>query len=120
MAQITGRCWLYVNGALLRSKAGASLSGVGSTERTPVVGAQVWGYSEKTVAPTVEATLAHTADLSLVALGQLVDATVTFECDTGVSYLLRHAWCENAPDLADGEGDVKVKFCGMSIEEMAS
>lgn len=118
MAQVTGRCWIYIDGALMRSLEGAKLTGVGSTERTAVVGPQVWGFTEKTVAPTVEATFAHTADLSLATLGALTDVTLTFECDTGKSYVLRHAWLENAPDLTADKGDVTAKFCGMSIEEV--
>jgi hypothetical protein len=120
MAQVTGRCWLYVDGLLVRSKEGAKLTGVGLTERTAIVGPQVWGYAEKTVPPTVEATLAHTADLSLAALGQIVDATITFETDTGRTFVLRHAWAQSAPDLTAGEGDVSMTFAGMSIEELAA
>jgi hypothetical protein len=119
MAQITGRCVLSVNGAMLRSKTGANLSGVGGVQRKAVMGHQVWGYAEETTAPKIEATLAHTADLSLVALSQVVDATVTFEADTGATWILRHAWCETAPGVSDGEGDVKVTFTGLTCEEMA-
>lgn len=118
MSQVTGRCWLYVDGALVRSKTGATLSGVGLTERSPVVGPQVWGYSEKTVPPEVKATLAHTADLSLLALAAIVDATVTFECDTGVTYVLRHAWVASAPSLKEDGGDVDLTINAMSVEEM--
>jgi hypothetical protein len=119
MPQITGRCWLSVNGALLRSKTGAKLTGAGGIERTPVVGAQVWGYSEKAVAPTIEATLAHTADLSLQTLNAIEDATITFETDTGRTFLLNHAWCQTAPGLTDGEGDVPVTFGAYAIEEVS-
>lgn len=117
MSQVTGRCFLYVDGALLRSKSGAKLTGIGAVERTAVIGNQVWGYAEKAIAPTVEATLADTADLSLVAISQITDATITFETDTGKTYIVRHAWCETAPDLTEGEGDVSVKFAGVSVEE---
>lgn len=120
MSQVTGRCWLYVDGALLRSKAGAKLAGVGGLERTAVMGNQVYGYAEKVVAPTVEATLADTADLSLVALAQVTDATITFETDTGKTYIVRHAWCQSPPDLTEGEGDVAVVFAGMSVEEQTA
>ncbi len=118
MAQITGRVVVSVNGAMLRSKSGAKLSGVGGVNRKAVKGHQMWGYAEETAEPKIEATLAHTKDLSLVALNRLVDCTVTFEADTKATYVLRHAWCEAAPDLAEGEGDVKVVFTGMSVEEM--
>ena len=118
MAQITGRCWLSVNGALLRSKEGAKLTGFGGVERTPVVGAQVWGYSEKAVAPKIEATISHTADLRLGSLSNIEDATITFETDTGRTFIMRHAWCESAPSLTDNGGDVPLVFGAVSVEEM--
>jgi hypothetical protein len=117
MAQVTGRCWLRINGALVRSKEGATLTGVGNRERTPVVGAQVWGYSEKTVAPTLEVTLAHTADLRISTLTALDDETITFETDTGRTFTLRHAWCQAAPAMSDNGGDVKLTFGCMGVEE---
>ncbi len=104
MAQITGRVRVSVNGALVRSKSGAKFSGIGGVNRKAVKGHQMWGFAEETAEPKIEATLAHTKDLSLTALNQIVDATVTFECDTGATYILRHAWCEAAPDLAEGRG----------------
>lgn len=116
--QITGRCWVSVNGALLRSKTGAKLTGVGGIERKAVTGPQVWGHVENAIAPTIEATLVHTPDLSLRTLNSIVDGTVTFETDTGVTFVLRHAWCQTAPGVVEGEGDISVVFGGMSIEEM--
>lgn len=118
MAHISGRFWVSVNGAMLRTKTGIKVTGIGGLERKAQVGPQVWGFSENAVAPTVEGTLADTADLSLVALNAIRDATVTVELDTGKVYVLAHAWCENATDLQDGEGSVSIKFCGMSCEEM--
>lgn len=120
MAQITGRCDVFVNGVLLRSKTGAKLTGVGGVERSAVMGSRVWGFAEKTVAPKVEATLAHTADLSLIALSQITDGTVTFVADTGATWVLRHAWCEVAPGVSEGEGDVAVTFTGETCEELGA
>lgn len=117
MSQITGRCWLYIDGALVRSKAGAKLQ-IGGIERKTVKGAQVWGYAEGVTEPQVEATLADTADLSLTAINAITDATVTFETDTGKQYVLRHAWVANSQTLSEGEGDVAVTINAMSCEEM--
>jgi hypothetical protein len=38
--------------------------------------------------------------------------------DNGRTFVLRHAWCQTAPGLSDGEGDVPVTFGGMSVEEI--
>lgn len=116
--QVTGICYIRINGSLLRSKEGAKLNNVGGKEREEVVGHSVYGYTEKVVAPSIEATLADTKDLSLKALHDTTDATLTFETDTGKTYVLSHAWCTSAIALTAGQGDVEVKFTGMNIEEM--
>lgn len=119
MAMITGRCWLSVNGALLNSKPGAKLMGVGQIKRTGVAGsAQVVGYYEGVEIPQIEATLSHTADLSLPALAAIRDATVTFETDTGRMYVLQHAWVSGSVGVASDGGDVSVTFQGHRIDEM--
>lgn len=117
MAQVTGRVYIKVNGKLLRSKDGAKLSNIGAVERTPVIGHEVYGYVEKTVAPSIECTLADTADLKLKEIHAIVNATCTFETDTGKIYILREAWTESALSLTGGEGEVECKFTGVACEE---
>lgn len=117
MAQVTGRVYIKVNGKLLRSKDGAKLNNIGAIERTPVIGNEVYGYSEKVVAPSIDCTLADTADLKLKEIHAIVNATCTFETDTGKTYIVREAWCESALSLTAGEGDVECKFTGVACEE---
>lgn len=114
--KVTGICYIRIDGNLLRSKEGAKLNNIGGKTREAVTGHSVYGYTEKVEAPSIEATLADTKDLSLKDLHDTVDATITFETDTGKIYILSHAWCENAIELAAG-GDVAVTFTGMNIEE---
>ena len=118
MAQVTGICYVRINGKLLRSKEGAKLDNIGGKTREAVVGHSVYGFTETVVAPSVEATLADTKDLKLKDIANTTDATITFETDTGKQYVLSHAWCENALSLSQG-GDVEVKFTAMNCEEMA-
>jgi hypothetical protein len=119
MAQVTGRIYIKVNGRLLRTKEGAKLNNFGGIERTPVVGNVVHGYTEKVVAPSVECTLADTADLKLRDIHNTTNTEVTLETDTGKTYILLEAWCESAISLTGGEGDVECKFTGVAWEEKA-
>lgn len=117
MAQVTGIVKVFVNGTLQRSKEGAKLI-TGGKERTPQVGHSVYGYSEKVVPSTVEFTLAHTADISLTDLNDIVDATVKFETDTGKSFLINNAFTSKPTELTGGEGDVAVEMMGdEAVEE---
>lgn len=117
MAQVTGIVKITVNGTLQRSKEGAKLM-TGGFERTPQVGYAVYGFAKKVVAATVEFTLAHTADSDILALNEMEDATVIFECDTGVRFRVDNAFVTKPVELTGGEGDVAVEMAGdAAVEE---
>jgi hypothetical protein len=118
MAQITGRIAIIVRGERLSSKEGATLQ-FSDFEREGVAGdAGVLGYSEKTSIPQIEATIAHSAQTRLADFQAMEDETVSFDADTGTSYVLRNAWCTNALELSKGE--VKITFQGIKCEEVGA
>lgn len=117
MGQVTGIVYVSVNGKRLRSKEGASLD-IGGKERTAIVAAgRVTGYSEKVVPSVLSCTLAHTSDTDLLDIGATVDATATFETDTGLTYIMAGVFCTKPPKVTGGEGDVEVEFSGEPAEE---
>lgn len=116
MPQVTGIVKVYLNGTLQRSKEGAKLM-TGGFERTAAVGHSVYGYSEKKVPAQVEFTIAHMADTDILALNDLVDATVKFETDTGLSFLVNNAFTTKPTELTGGEGEVAVEMQGEPAEE---
>lgn len=115
MAQVTGICFITIDGKLMRSKPGASLK-LGGKERTAQMGHKVYGYSEAVVASEVELTLAHMADTDLIELRDKVNATCQFETDTGVTFLLTNCFVSEPPQLTAGEGDVTLKLMGDPAE----
>jgi hypothetical protein len=116
MGQNTGRAYITVAGKRLASKEGAKL-GFGNLERTADMGdAGVLGYTEKPTVPFVECTIAHNADTSLQEFADMVDVTVSFDTDSGRSYVLRNAW--NAKALEMDKGAVALRFECMSCEEV--
>lgn len=113
--QITGRAYVSLNGRRLASKEGAKL-GFGGIERTGVAGdTGVLGYTEKTVVPYIECTIAHKADTVLKDFQDATDVSVTFESDTGKVYVLRNAW--NAKPIELDTGEIALRFEGLSVEE---
>jgi hypothetical protein len=113
--QITGRAYITIKGARLRSKEGATLK-FGGVEREDVLGdAGVLGYAEKVIAPEVECTLAHNAAFSLKSFMDITDESLHFETDTGKIYSMTNAWCKGALELTKGE--VKLRFGAISCEE---
>lgn len=114
--KVTGRVFISINGARMRSKEGAKLN-LGGAERDAVVGDDsIHGFTEKLIAPSIEFTTSHMADTDLKALAALTDASVQFEADTGRVYVLRNAWCAKSIEMSKGE--VSLVFNGLSCEEV--
>ena len=116
---VTGRAFIKHEGKILPTANGAKLN-YGNDERTPVIGDQgVRGYAVKPVAPQIEATIQHASDISLETLAQIKDTHITFECDSGKTFVLRNAWLASALELTANEnGDLPVTFNGLSCQEV--
>lgn len=113
--KLHGRATLTYNGKRLRSKEGATLN-LGGTSRTaePLDDGSV-GYYETTVAPELSCTVPLTQDLAVQELRDLTDATVVFESDTGLSWVIREAFSVDAISVGR---DVQLKFSGQPAEQM--
>jgi hypothetical protein len=121
MAQYTGRAYIRADGTLYETLAGAKLTNPFGIERQAVVGADVFGFTEKVVVPTVDCDFAHGPGVSIGVLGAMTDVTVTFECDSGVVFVLSNAWCAKAGDLtADENAKLTVQFQAKSCTEQTS
>jgi hypothetical protein len=116
MGQLTGRAFIAAAGKRLASKEGAEID-IGALERKGQVGdTGVLGYTETTTIPYVECTLHHNADMSLQEYADMVDVTVSFDTDSGRSFVLRNAW--RAGTVKMSKGEVKLRFEAMSCEEV--
>lgn len=117
--QVTGRAFIRVNGALLRTKNGAKLN-FGNPTREPVIGDNgVEGFTEKPEAPFIEGVVIHKKGTPTDQLANFTDGTVIFEADSGVSYVLSEAWQSMPIEITaqDAGGEVPVKFFGIDVEE---
>lgn len=117
MPQITGKAVIRVDGKELRTLDGATLNPGGVSREAMKGGGKVHGFKETDVEPTMECKVAHTADLSLKELGDITNATVIFECDTGRRYVLREAWTTEPPALDAGAGSVDLKMAAIECDE---
>jgi hypothetical protein len=102
MKQKSGIVKIWVNSTLVRSKKGAKLI-VGGPKRELDEEASEPVYTEQKIAPQVEFTLQHTPDLSIKEMQSITDGSITFECDTGTSYVLEGIVYLEGGELADGE-----------------
>jgi hypothetical protein len=119
MAQITGRITIVVRGVRLSSKEGATLTFADIGRKGVAGDTGVLGYSESTQIPQIEATIAHDARTRLEDYKAMVDETISFDADTGTSYVLRNAWCDPESLVLSG-GEVKITFQGVKCEEVGA
>lgn len=119
MSKRLGKAFIKVNGQLLESMPGAKLD-AGGIERTPVTGANgVHGYSEKIVPAHLECEISVGPDTKVLNHAKWVAETVTFECDTGQTFVMRNAFSAKPPVLtAEDGGKVPVEFFGDPADQV--
>jgi len=118
MAQVLGRATIKYDGKVLLTDKGAKLN-TGGVARKPIVGDVIHGFAEEAKEPTLDCVISVTKETRLLDLNKIVGATVTFEADTGQTWIVKDAWVVDPTEVTSGEGGkVPLKFAGMSCEEM--
>lgn len=119
MSQTHSIAYIKVDGTLLRTLPGAKID-LGGKKRDPVVGASsVHGWAETVVPATLECEISLTQGYSLGQIKDITGATITYEADTGQTYVIRDAFVTETLQVNGGEGGkVPVKFAGNPAEEM--
>lgn len=117
-----GRAYIQVGGlGLLPTMPGAKLR-LGGVERTPIMsGGRVVGYAEKDEPAVLTCSVSIGVGDSLAAIQRVLDATITYECDTGTTYMVAQAFCAKVLELqgSDGStGNVQLEFVGNPAQEM--
>lgn len=113
-----GRIQVQVNGELQDAK-GAFSYNLGSPKREAVVGSdRVHGFKETPQVPYIEGKLTDRGTLDLARLTQLENATVTLELANRKTILLRAAWFAGDGNVSTEEGEIDVRFEGLSAEEL--
>lgn len=118
MSKRLGKVFIKLDGELLESMGGATLD-LGGVERPAVEGDNdVLGYYEKPKASKCDCKIALGPNTSLGKIKDITDATLTFECDTGQTYIVRNAWVSETLELSSGNGgEVKVVLMGPAAVE---
>lgn len=119
MARLLGSAQVVVDGDVLQTLPGATLD-VGGAVRTARTGTRsVHGYSQTEKEAMVECEITLPQGYSIKQLHDITDATISFQGDSGQSYVIRGAWCTEPPTVKDGDdASVTVKFSGPAAEEV--
>ncbi len=117
--QRLGKAFIKVNGGLLESMPGAKLN-IGGFKRNPVVGANnVHGYAEEVMPATVECEISVSSLTQLIAIAQFRNETLTFECDTGQTFVISGAFLTEPHEMTAQEGGkVPLKFAGNPADQV--
>ena len=108
-AKITGLVYINIGGRRQRSEKDATLE-VGGKVGEAVMSANGYeGHATKEIAPAkISATFIHTGNDDVTALQNLRDTPVTFETDSGQTYLIANAGTEGSVKLKGGKIDVEI------------
>jgi len=119
MAQrIAGTAFMKVDGQIYPLKGNFTVS-PSSLERAGISGQDyVHGFSEMPRVPFIEGDISLVEELSMDDVQAVVQATVTAELANGKVYVLREAWCRSALELNTREGQTRIRFEGVSCDEL--
>jgi hypothetical protein len=113
--------YIKVDGALLATLPGPKLD-LGGRARTSVVGDNaLLGYTEQLKPAMLECEISLGQGMSLAQLQKISGATVTYEADTGQTWVIRDAFVTETLNVTGGDnGKVALKFEGGPAEEMGA
>lgn len=116
--RLMGKAQIKVDAKLLETLPGASLD-IGGVARTTVAGSnKILGFTEQVQQSKLECEFGVKEGTSLAAVNRWDDVTVTFEADTGQTWVISHGWSTTPPTATDNEGKAKCVIEGPPAEEM--
>lgn len=119
MANIrAGKILIKANAVRYRAKGDFTYN-LGVDKKTMIAGTDgVHGYKTETVIPFIEGVITDGDDLDVKALIGITDALVELELANGKTIALRGAVFAADADISTGEGEIPVRFEGLSCEEV--
>lgn len=118
--RIGGRVSIQVNGETYLAK-GSWTYNLGVGKKEAVVGADsVHGYKEMPQVPFIAGTITDQLGLDVKALRETVDATITLSLANGKVISLFEAWESSDGEGSSEEGELDVRFEGITAREIVA
>lgn len=116
--QVLGQVRVNVDGQHYETDGKSSIE-LGGMKRDAVAGDyQAGAFRESTEPSKVECSILLKPGVSLEAIRNARDVTLSIEADTGHHYVVRNAYSAEPPSLSTDEGKAKCVFQGPPAEEM--
>lgn len=114
---VLGEVVIRVNNKQIKSKKGCVLNAAGfNTTEHPGPG-RSWGVSREYVPPTVQVPIAAAEDVDVMEINAIQGATLVWEGDNGIGYLLTNV-SPQAPATLSDSGDINVTFRADKMERI--
>ncbi|HEG4440094.1 TPA: phage tail tube protein [Vibrio cholerae] len=111
MGQILGSITLRLNGKQIKTKKGWTLNASGFNATDHLGPNKSWGKSYEYVNPTLSGPIAADEDVDVLDINAIRNATIVWEGDNGVEYLIVGCSPQNPFTLSDS-GDINGTFSG--------
>lgn len=118
MNRVGGLIEVLVNGERLSARGNWTFS-AGTETREGIAGSdRVHGFKSVPRVPFIEGEITDRANFRMQAAARVEDATVILRLANGKAMVLRNAWAAGEWTGNTEEGNVSVRFEGLSIEEV--
>lgn len=115
---LAGTAYLKVDGEQYILAGSLTISIQESTREGKAGLSGVAGYTESPRVPYIEVSFFTHPTLSVTALENITDSTVTAELSNGRTYILRNAWTAGEINIDAASGELTVRFEGKKMTEM--
>lgn len=104
-----------------RDAQGSFTYHLGNVKREAIIGPdRVQGWREMPQVAFIEGEITDEGTLDVAAMQALTNATITLELANGKVIVLRNAWYAADGTIGTENGNVQVRFEGLSAEEIAA
>ncbi|MBS0044503.1 phage tail tube protein [Shewanella sp. M16] len=114
---ILGQVTIRANNKELKTKKGSTLNPGGSTTTPHTGNGKNWGFSSEYTVPTISVVIAAAEDVDVLDIAKIKNATLTWEGDNGVDFMMTGA-TQTAPFSMSDSGDITGTFHGDKVERI--
>lgn len=117
MPSILGEVVVRSNGTQLKTKKGSTLNPGGYTYTDHLGPGKSWGASREFTAPTMQVVIAAAEDVDVIDINNIEDATLTWEGDNGIDYMMTGC-SPQAPFTVSDSGEITGTFRGNKVDRI--
>ncbi|EOW9277932.1 TPA: phage tail tube protein [Vibrio cholerae] len=117
MSNVLGEVVIRSNGKQLKTKKGSTLNPGGFNYTDHPGPGRSWGTSREFVPPTMQMVIAAAEDVDVMEINAIRNATMTWEGDNGIDYMMTGCSPQSPFTLSDS-GDITGTMRGEKLERI--